>query len=93
LSQAVSAPDVSIVVDAVLDSPHLASFAAQQASDAIVLGALSHRRDLTSLVGLFTGHLVEALTCDFVLVKAPEAADVGDRMPALRACSQAIASS
>lgn len=50
----------------------LAGFAAKQSCDAIVLGALSHREDLTSLVGRLTGRLVEALTCDFVLVKATE---------------------
>jgi hypothetical protein len=36
-----------------------------------VLGALSHRESLTSLVGQMTGRLVEALTCDFILVKPP----------------------
>lgn len=48
----------------------LAAFAAKQSCDAVVLGALSHRENLTSLVGRLTGRLVEALTCDFVLVKA-----------------------
>jgi len=57
----------------------LAAFAARQSCDAIVLGALSHRENLTSLVGQLTGRLVEALTCDFVLVKAPEAAVEEDR--------------
>ena len=52
----------------------LAGFAAKQACDAVFLGALSHRESLTSLVGQLTGRLVEALTCDFVLIKAPEAA-------------------
>ncbi len=56
----------------------LAAFAAKQSCDAIVLGALSHRENLTSLVGRLTGRLVEALTCDFVLVKAPPRASTGD---------------
>jgi universal stress protein E len=55
-------------------SRSLSRFAAKQPCDAVVLGALSHRESLTSLVGELTGKLVEALTCDFVLIKAPEAA-------------------
>ena len=34
------------------------------------LGRCRIRENLTSLVGRLTGRLVEALTCDFVLVKA-----------------------
>jgi universal stress protein E len=49
----------------------LPQFAARSGCDAIVLGALSHRESLTSLVGQMTGRLVEALTCDFILVKPP----------------------
>ena len=56
----------------------LAAFAAKQACDVIVLGALSHRENLTSLVGRLTGRLVEALTCDFVLVKDPQRLASGD---------------
>lgn len=56
----------------------LAGFAAQEGFDAIILGALSHREELTSLVGRLTGRLVEALTCDFVLVKAPQTASTQD---------------
>jgi universal stress protein E len=60
-------------------SQSLAGFAAKEYCDAIVLGALSHRDNLTSLVGQLTGKLVEALTCDFVLIKAPEATVTNDR--------------
>ena len=61
----------------------LAGFAAKRSSDAIVLGALSHRESLTTLVGRLTGRLVEALTCDFVLVKAPHRLAT-DNVPAAR---------
>jgi nucleotide-binding universal stress UspA family protein len=56
-------------------SQSLSGFAAKQSCDAVVLGALSHRENLTSLVGELTGRLVEALTCDFVLIKASEAVE------------------
>lgn len=44
--------------------------------DLIVLGALTHRKALTALVGTLTGRLIESLDCDFLLVKParPEAA-------------------
>jgi len=61
----------------------LAVFAAKQSCDAAVLGALSHRESFTSLVGQLTGRLVEALTCDFVLIKVPERA-TNDARPALQ---------
>jgi universal stress protein E len=50
----------------------LSQFAAKTEPDVIVLGALSRRESLTSLVGQLTGRLVEALMCDFVLVKTPD---------------------
>lgn len=49
----------------------LPEFAARSSCDAIVLGALSRSDSPRSLVGQMTGRLVEALTCDFILVKPP----------------------
>lgn len=37
--------------------------------DLIVLGALTHRKALTALVGTLTGRLIESLDTDFLLVK------------------------
>jgi universal stress protein E len=48
----------------------LAACAAEQRYDALVLGALTHKRALTSLIGTVTGELLNALHCDFVLVKS-----------------------
>ena len=42
--------------------------------DLIVLGALTHRKTLTELVGTLTGRLIESLDTDFLLVKADTAA-------------------
>jgi universal stress protein E len=39
--------------------------------DLIVLGALTHRKALTALVGTLTGRLIESLDTDFLLVKSP----------------------
>lgn len=39
--------------------------------DLIVLGALTHRKTLTALVGTLTGRLIESLDTDFLLVKPP----------------------
>jgi hypothetical protein len=47
----------------------LPKFAGQNAYDAILLGALTHRPGYTAQVGTLTGRLVEALGCDFLLVK------------------------
>jgi universal stress protein E len=44
-------------------------FAADRSYDVLVMGALTHRKGLASLVGTLTGRLVEFLDCDFVLVK------------------------
>jgi universal stress protein E len=48
----------------------LPDFAVNQCYDAVVLGALTHRKGLAALVGTLTGRLVDALDCDFILVKA-----------------------
>jgi universal stress protein E len=44
-------------------------FAADRSYDVLVMGALTHRKGLASLVGTLTGRLVDFLDCDFVLVK------------------------
>jgi universal stress protein E len=44
-------------------------FAADRSYDVLVMGALTHRKGLASLVGTLTGRLVDSLDCDFVLVK------------------------
>lgn len=47
----------------------LSQFAVHEDIDLIVLGALTHRKSLTALVGTLTGRLLETLDCDFLLVK------------------------
>jgi universal stress protein E len=47
----------------------LPAFAAGRHYDLFVLGALTHRKALTALVGTFTGRVIQALSCDFLLVK------------------------
>jgi universal stress protein E len=46
-------------------------FAREQSYDALVLGALAHRSAGTTPVGTLTSTLLDALDCDFVLVKPP----------------------
>jgi universal stress protein E len=53
----------------------LPGFAARQCYDALVLGALTHRKGIAALVGTLTGRLVDVLDCDFILVKGAR----GDR--------------
>jgi universal stress protein E len=48
----------------------LAPFAQEQDFDVLVLGALTHRPAGTVLVGTLTSKLLDALDCDFVLVKS-----------------------
>lgn len=47
----------------------LPAFAARQRYDVLVLGALTQRQGLSALVGTLTSKLVDAVDCDFVLVK------------------------
>jgi len=47
----------------------LPGFAADKNFDVLVMGALTRRRGIAALVGTLTSKLVDALTCDFVLVK------------------------
>ena len=46
-------------------------FVRKQGYDALVLGALAHRAGGTTPVGTLTSTLLDALDCDFVLVKPP----------------------
>jgi len=55
----------------------LPRFATERGYDAIVLGALTHKQGPAPLVGTLTSSLVDALDCDFVLVK-PNAANLPD---------------
>jgi universal stress protein E len=49
----------------------LREFSTRRSFDLIVLGALTHRKALTALVGTLTGRLIESLDTDFLLVKPP----------------------
>lgn len=51
----------------------LREFGRQEEVDLIVLGALTHRKTLSALVGTLTGKLIDALDGDFLLVKSPRA--------------------
>jgi universal stress protein E len=44
-------------------------FAAGRDYDVFIMGALTHRKELSALVGTLTARLIETLDCDFVLVK------------------------
>ena len=46
-------------------------FAERHRYDLLVLGALTHRKALTALVGTLTGRLIETLDSDILLVKPP----------------------
>jgi universal stress protein E len=48
----------------------LPAFAARQAYDMMFIGALTRRRGSSALLGTLTSRLVDALECDFVLVKS-----------------------
>jgi len=47
----------------------LPSFTAHRDYDAIFLGALTHRRGYTAQVGTLTSKLMDALDCDFIVLK------------------------
>jgi len=49
----------------------LPRFLGEQGYDALILGALAHRSAGTTPVGTLTSTLLDALDCDFVLVKPP----------------------
>lgn len=45
-------------------------FAARRGYDLLVVGALTHRKSLTALVGTLTGRLMETLDADLLLIRA-----------------------
>jgi len=47
----------------------LPEFVARNQYDALILGALTHRKGLAAVAGTLTSKLVDALDCDFILVK------------------------
>jgi len=48
-------------------------FAGRRGYEILVLGALTHRKAMTALVGTLTGRLIETLDCDLLLVRSPGA--------------------
>lgn len=66
-SAGLSGADIRVLSGAAEEA--LPDFAAGRGYDAFVMGALTHREDLSSQVGTLTAKLVETLDCDFVLVK------------------------
>ncbi len=64
-------PDAPAAVHVLAGDPEvsLPGFAKRHAYDAMLLGALTHRPGVTAQVGTLTSKLVDALECDFVLVK------------------------
>ncbi|HVY79587.1 MAG TPA: universal stress protein [Steroidobacteraceae bacterium] len=69
----------------------LPEFAARKEFDVLVMGALTRKRGLTALVGTLTSKLVDALDCDFVLVKPESYAcpQISPRQPESQACARA----
>jgi len=47
----------------------MADLGVEQHHDVLVLGALTHRKGPTALVGTFTGELMNTLACDFLLLR------------------------
>ena len=64
-------PDPPAAVHVLAGNPEasLPGFAKRHTYDALLLGALTHRPGVTAQVGTLTSKLVEALECDFLLVK------------------------
>jgi universal stress protein E len=88
-------PDITPEVHVLAGTPEvsLPGFAKRHSYDAMLLGALTHRPAVTAQVGTLTSKLVDALECDFVLVK-PSAycSPVGDSYgrPAVASAAPAI---
>ena len=70
----------------------LPAFASDRGYDALVMGALTHRVGVSTLIGTLTAKLVETLGCDFVLVKPPGYAIDIDRRARLPAQEMPIES-
>jgi len=64
-------PETAPTIHVLVGTPEvsLPRFAKGRSYDAMLLGALTHRPGVTAQVGTLTSRLVEALECDFVLVK------------------------
>jgi universal stress protein E len=64
-------PDLSPHVHVLAGNPEvsLPRFAQHRGYDAILLGALTHRPGYTAQVGTLTSKLMDALECDFILLK------------------------
>lgn len=64
-------PEISAEVHILAGTPEvsLPGFAKRHSYDAMLLGALTHRPGVTAQVGTLTSRLVDALECDFILVK------------------------
>jgi universal stress protein E len=64
-------PDAAPGVHVLAGNPEvsLPGFAKRRCYDAMLLGALTHRPGVTAQVGTLTSRLMEALECDFILVK------------------------
>ncbi len=72
----------------------LPGFAKHHSYDAMLLGALTHRPAVTAQVGTLTSRLVEALECDFLLVKpSTYCCPVGEAYPAARNTAPAVGKS
>lgn len=50
----------------------MAAVGVEQHHDVLVLGALTHRRGLTAMVGTLTGELMNTLACDFLLIRSSD---------------------
>jgi len=56
----------------------LPRFCAERDYDVLVMGALAHRSGMVPRVGSLTSRLIDALDCDFILVKANRCATAGN---------------
>jgi hypothetical protein len=57
--------------------------------DIVVLGALTHQKTLSAMVGSVTGKMLDALDCDFLLVKPAAHAAVSSARTPDRAAREA----
>jgi len=69
----------------------LPEFTARRQYDVLVMGGLTHRQGISTLVGTLTSKLVDALECDFLLVKRDSRRAGGEvRLPRDRAGTSAL---
>lgn len=69
LAREAAIPDPRVRMVAGEPAAELPRLAAREGYDLMLLGALTHRRGVATLVGTLTSRLVETLECDFILVK------------------------